>query len=58
MEREYLKDGTQVYTTGAYLVWSEATHQFYLDGIDETSDTYCDGDLVNFDETGKPFIGE
>lgn len=58
MTLRYLKDGEQVYTTGAFLLWDEALQEFVLEGIDDTSDTYCDGDLVNFDENDKPYIGE
>ncbi len=52
---QYLKDRDRVYTTGAWLVYDKKRNCFIFDGLDD--DSFFDGELVNFDEQDKPYIG-
>ena len=50
----YLKDGERVYSTGCRLIYNKELNTFKFAGIED--DTYCDGDTVQFDSDGKPFV--
>jgi hypothetical protein len=51
---QYLQDGDRVYTTGAWLIYDQEKNTFVFDGIED--DTYFDGEFVNYDEHGQPYI--
>ena len=50
--KNYLKKYDRAFSTGVYLVWDG--EKFVTDGFED--DTYFDGDLVNWDEYGKPYV--
>ena len=50
--KQYLKAGQQCYTIGAYVWWDGK--RFQLENLND--DTYYDGELVEFDDNGKPYI--
>ena len=51
---QYLQDGDRVYTTGAWLTYDQKRNRFIFDEIDD--DTYFDGEFVEYDENGRPYI--
>lgn len=50
--RKYLKDGDAAFCNGCFLIWSGG--EWRVGGIED--DTYCDGELVDTDHNGKPYI--
>ena len=53
-EREYLDDGTEVYCSGAYLIWRDGKFRLHNVGWDD--EIWCNGWLVYFDEDGRPYV--
>ena len=54
MTKRYIEDSEQVFSTGVYLHWDAEKKEWVVDWIED--DTYCDGDLVNTDEHGLPYV--
>lgn len=54
--KRFLKDGEQVYSTGAYFKWDANSAEFAFDGFDSDEDIYCDGLLV--EDRHCPYVEE
>ena len=52
--KKYLNDGDRLYSTGCWIVYDKEKNCFIFDGIED--DTFYDGEFLEFDINGKPYI--
>jgi hypothetical protein len=54
MKKQYLQDGEEAYTTGAFLTWDDEAKDFKLEYLED--ETYYNGRSVYFTNNERPYV--